>query len=161
MEQKMPYGVRFSILHRAFRRRMDERVREFGLTGVQFCVLKQLLRLEHAGRGEVNQKDLEAAAHLTHPTMTEIIKLLESKGYICCRVSTSDRRCKAISSTKKSELFLQETDKRDADTFQEFCRGLTTEETDRFLIMLDVMLNNALRLLEDEGCNEKKGSEHI
>ena len=60
MERPMPMGLRFSLLHRAFLRRLDARLQEKGLTGVQFGVLGQLERLRCEGRAEVNQRDLES-----------------------------------------------------------------------------------------------------
>ena len=59
MERDMPLGMRFSLLHRAFRKKMDEMLREKDLTGVQFGVLGALMHMEHSGTEEINQKDLE------------------------------------------------------------------------------------------------------
>ncbi len=59
MEKEMPIGLRFSLLHRSFKKQLDERLKEKELTGVQFGVLGQLDRLERSGQEEVYQKDLE------------------------------------------------------------------------------------------------------
>ena len=90
----MPKGLRFAILQKTIRRQMDEYVRETGLTGTQVGVLGELGRLERESAGEVTQKALEAAAHVTHPTMTELLKKLEKKGFVTCRTSEKDHRCK-------------------------------------------------------------------
>ena len=89
----MPKGLRFAILQKTIRRQMDEYVRETGLTGTQVGVLGELGRLERESAGEVTQKALEAAAHVTHPTMTELLKKLEKKGFVTCRTSEKDHRC--------------------------------------------------------------------
>ena len=83
----MPLGLRFSLLHRSYKKKIDELLREKDLTGVQFFVLGALVRLEHAGSGEIHQRDLELATHVTHPTMTELLKRLEKKGLIRCAPS--------------------------------------------------------------------------
>ena len=49
MDCEIPIGARFSILHRSFRRRIDELIGEQGLTGVQGFVLCELHRMEMAG----------------------------------------------------------------------------------------------------------------
>ena len=103
----MPKGLRFAVLQRTMRRQMDEYVRGTGLTGTQFSVLGALGRLEREGTGEVTQKALEDAAHVTHPTMTELLKKLESKGFITCRPSEVDRRCKAVASAEKARALRQ------------------------------------------------------
>ena len=79
MDCKIPIGVRFSILHRSFRRRIDELIGEQGLTGVQGFVLCELHRMEMAGLEEINQRDLERATHLSHPTLNEISNVLRPR----------------------------------------------------------------------------------
>ena len=66
-KRSVPRGLRFAILQKTIRRQMDEYVRETGLTGTQVGVLGELGRLERESAGEVTQKALEAAAHVTHP----------------------------------------------------------------------------------------------
>ena len=108
MKYDLPYGMRFSILGRTFKRQLDQRLLEKDLTGVQLGVLKELERLEASGAAEVNQRDLENASHVTHPTMTEILKRLERKGFIRCCQSSHDRRHKCIFSTEKARQLQQE-----------------------------------------------------
>ena len=78
-KRSVPKGLRFAILQKTIRRQMDEYVRETGLTGTQVGVLGELGRLERESAGEVTQKALEAAAHVTHPTMTELLKKLHQR----------------------------------------------------------------------------------
>ena len=141
----MPKGLRFTILHRTVRRRMDEYVRETGLTGTQFGVLGALGRLERTG-GEVTQRALEDAAHVTHPTMTELLKKLEKKGFVTCTSSTEDRRCKAVTSTGQSERLRQSMEEFDNRVFAELCQGLSKDEIAAFLHTTDVMLENAKKM---------------
>ena len=67
MDDKLPMGLRFSLLHRAFKRRMDALLSEKELTGVQFGVLGALIRRERQGAEEISQRDLEEATHVGHP----------------------------------------------------------------------------------------------
>ena len=154
MDRNMPVGLRFSILDRYFRKRMDDLLRERELTGVQFGVLGQLRRLECGGTEEVNQRDLEEATHVTHPTMTEIVKRLEKQGFAECRPSARDRRYKSIRSTQKAAELLQELAELDTGVFDALCRGLSGEEVDALLRITDKMLDNAC-----SGCH--KGSEEV
>ena len=79
METNIAPGLRFSILDREFKKKLEERANRMGLTAVQLRVLGELSRAESMGACEINQKDLEKALAVTHPTMTEIIKRLEKK----------------------------------------------------------------------------------
>jgi len=148
MEKDLPVGLRFSIIHRSFRKQADERLREKDLTGVQFGVLGQLRRLERSGTEEVNQRDLENAAHVTHPTMTEIVKRLEKQGFVRCVPSERDRRYKSIRSTEKADALLQEMKELDAGILQSLCRGLSEAEVDALLRATDIMLHNACSIRE-------------
>lgn len=143
MEQELPIGLRFSLLHRSFRKRMDELLREKGLTGVQFGVLGALIGLEDRGVEEINQRDLERMTHVTHPTMTEILKRLEKKDFLRCQTSLRDRRFKCISSTARARELGREMAALEEDTFRWLCRGLSGEETAALLQAVDRMLENA------------------
>ena len=153
MEKEMPVGLRFSLLHRSFKKQLDELLREKELTGVQFGVLGQLDRLERSGHEEVYQKDLELATHVTHPTMTEILKRLERKGFIRCCQSSHDRRHKCISSTEKSRQLRQELSCMDEAILEELSRGLSRQQLETLWEILDVMLDNAFQTCK-KGCDE-------
>lgn len=142
MDGKIPMGLRFSLLHRAFQRRMDDLLREMGLTGVQFGVLGELGRLEAQGCERINQRALENASHVTHPTMTDIIKRLEQKGFIVCRPDPEDRRNKSISSTEKACRLHREIDRLDREVFDWLCAGLSESEVEQLLSCTDRMLSN-------------------
>lgn len=141
MEQRLPVGLRISLLHRAFRNGMNERLREQELTGVQFGVLGELMRLEDAGV-EVNQRALETATHVTHPTMTEIIRRLEQKGFLLCEPGRNDRRSKRIVPTDKARVLRQEIDRLDEEVFRWLCTGLEPGQAETFLAIADKMLEN-------------------
>ena len=143
MERKMPMGLRFSLLHRAFMKQLNERLQEKGLTGVQFGVLSQLRRLRRAGQEEINQRDLEEATRVTHPTMTEIVKRLEKQGFVKCAPSERDRRFKCIRPTEKAAALQQEMDELDGAIFRELCRGLSEEEVGNLTASVDRLLDNA------------------
>lgn len=142
MSSRMPLGRRFSIIDRAFKYRIDEGATELGLTAVQMRVLGELSRMEASGVEEVNQRDLERAEQVTHPTMTETIKRLEKKGYVTCTVSAKDKRYKKISCTEKSCNMYQMIAERDDRVLQEICKGLPKEDVDILFRITDQILKN-------------------
>lgn len=152
MEHEMPYGLRFSLLGRFFKKRLNEQLMEKELTGVQLTVLKELERLESAGSGEIRQRDLEDISHVTHPTMTEILKRLERKEFISCRRSSTDRRSKCISTTEKTRQLSQELSEMDEAVLAELTQGLSLEQVEQLWEITGVMLENAFKYY-------RKGSE--
>jgi len=159
MTDQLPYGLRFSIIGRTFKRQLDSQLSAEELTAVQLSVLKELGRLERSGVPEVNQRDLENASHVTHPTMAQILKRLERKGFIRCCQSSTDRRSKSISSTEKALKLRHEMDQIDQEIFKQLCRGLSQEQVDSTLAAVDIMLSNAFHCCDNQV--HKKGSEKL
>ena len=153
MQTQMPAGLRFSLLSRAVRKRFDEAVRAEGLTGVQLFVLCQLREREESGAAEIRQRDLEAVCRVTHPTMTEILRRLENKGYVRCTRSEIDRRSKRISSTDKADGLRERMDEADRRAFAMLCEGLDETERDTLLRLTDRMAANARTFL-GKGCED-------
>lgn len=150
MDGNLPVGFRFSVINRAMKRQIDETMKQEELTGVQLFVLCELGRMEKEG-AEVNQRDLENACHVTHPTMTEIIKRLEKKEYIACRQSSTDRRHKCISSLERANGLKQHLDEADRYAFAALCQGLSEQELEVFLRASEVITQNAMNIL-GKGC---------
>lgn len=146
----MPAGLKFYMLHRVFRREMDAMMSEKGLTGVQGSVLGQLGRLEHCAPpgSEISQTDLERAAHMAHPTMTEVLKKLESKGYIRVAPSQTDRRRKVLYCTGKAATLHAEIEEIDRRVYERLTADMSTEQ----LSMLDSALEHMLTV----ACRDKK-----
>lgn len=151
MERNIPYGVRFAQLHRAFRRQMDEAVKEFDLTGAQFGVLAQLGRLRRKGEKNINQTMLENTAHVTHATMTELLKKLEKKGFITVSADEHDRRSKRIEPSEKCTLLREKVGQCDEAIFAELCQGLSDEDIAQLLRITDIMLKNAKNITFEKG----------
>ena len=143
MEDNLPVGLRFSLLHRAFRRKMDALLSEEELTGVQFGVLMALVHMESEGLEDVSQRALEERARVSHATMTEILKRLEKKGFLRMEQSLRDRRFKCIHAEEKAYLLKEELAELENETFSWLCRGLSEEQVETLQTCIDLMLRNA------------------
>lgn len=138
----MPFGLKISIISRAFRKRLDEKAAALGLTSVQLRVLGSISRLEAAGEQEIHQKDLERIEHVTHPAMTRLLQRLESKGFVRCLPSSQDRRYKRITCTEKSagihEMILQQ----DQEVLAVLCADFTPAQKEALQQLADMLLQN-------------------
>ncbi len=143
MEEQLPIGLRFSLLHRAFRRRMDVLLSEKELTGVQFGVLMALVRMEKESREDVSQRALEERARVSHATMTEILRRLEKKDFLRTEQSQRDRRFKCIRATEKAYRLRDEHLEAENEIFAGLCRGLSEQQVRDLLASTDLMLQNA------------------
>ncbi|MBO5556645.1 MAG: MarR family transcriptional regulator [Oscillospiraceae bacterium] len=138
----IPLGLRFSLLHRCCKKKMDEMLQEKGLTGVQFRLLALLIHREQSDPGEIYQKDLEQMLQVSHPTMTDMLRRLEKKGFLRCESGSRDRRCKRILSTEKARALEQDVARVEKATRDWLCQGLSPEQIRQLIGITDVMLQN-------------------
>lgn len=137
----MPFGLKIAILNREFRRRMDEKAADMGLTSVQLRVLGSVSRLEAAGKEEIHQNDLERLEHVTHPAMTKMLQRLEHKGWISCVPSEKDRRYKKITCTERSVGIHKVILAQDAEVLTDLCRDFTAEQAESLMELMDLLLD--------------------
>ena len=142
---RLPMGMCFSVIHHSFRCRMDELLRERELTGPQLGLLGQLHHLEKLNT-EVNQRDVENAAHLSHSTVTEMLKRLESKGFIVSGPSEKDKRSKCLHTTDKEKALHESIHQLDRKVFDRLCQDLSETQRAEFETILRVMFKNALAM---------------
>ena len=136
----MPFSLKIAIINRAFRKKLDEKASDMGLTSVQLRVLGSISRLEAAGETEIHQNDLERLEHITHPAMTKHIQKLEQKGFVRCVSSEQDRRYKKIACTAQSTGIYKTILAHDQEVFSELCRNLTQEQQKTLIQLVDLML---------------------
>ena len=128
MTGRMPFGLKIAVINREFRRRMDEKAADMGLTWAQLRVLGSVSRLEAAGKEEIHQNDLERIEHVTHPAMTRMLQRLEHKGLVRCEPSETDRRYKKISCTQRSAGIHEQILAQDREVREELCQALTPRQ---------------------------------
>lgn len=142
MDEKMPLGLMFAIIDRAFKKKVDKKIQDMELTPVQFRILGEISHLESKGVEEINQRDLEKVEKITHPAMTGIIQRLESKGFIICTPSPRDKRYKKISCTDKTTDIHKMIDIMDEQLLAELCQGLSREEIDTYVRITKHIIKN-------------------
>lgn len=142
MDEKMPLGLMFAIIDRAFKKKVDKKIQDMELTPVQFRVLGEISHLESKGVEEINQRDLEKVEKITHPAMTGIIQRLKSKGFIICTPSPRDKRYKKISCTDKTTDIHKMIDIMDEQLLAELCQGLSQEEIDTYVRITKHIIKN-------------------
>ena len=138
----MPFGLKIAIINRAFRKKLDEKAAAMGLTAVQLRVLGSVSRLEATSDEEIHQNDLERLEHVSHPAMTKLLQLLESKGFIRCVPSARDRRYKVITCTERSAGIYKMILAQDEEVFAELCGTLSPQERASLQYLADAIVRN-------------------
>ncbi len=136
----MPFGLKIAIINRVFRKKLDEKARDMGLTSVQLRILGSISRLEAAGKAEIHQNDLEKLEHITHPAMTKHIRQMERKGVVQCVSSEQDRRYKKITCTEQTAEIYKMILEHDREVFEELCGNLTSEQKKAIIQLTDIIM---------------------
>lgn len=86
--------------------------------------------------------DIAEAFQLSHPTVSGLLKRLESKGFIEFRPDEQDRRCKRIHVLPKGHLVDQLISENIHSIEQRIVQGFTPEEQEQFITYLDRAIAN-------------------
>ena len=123
------------------------------LNGMQGPLLRYLY---HKSRhGDVYQKDVEREFRIRRSTATVMLQSMEQKGYIVRVASTEDARLKRILLTEKAIEHHNLIEEQIRNFNRELEAGLTEEEKETFLCILDKMMQN----LGTDSRNYKKGNQ--
>lgn len=90
----------------------------------------------------IYQKDMEASFGIAKSTVTNILKLMEKKGYLTRVTDPSDTRCKRICLTEEGVCVHLETVKIIKALHKELETGITEEERQVFFRIIDKMQEN-------------------
>ena len=142
--KKRKIGHELRTLDNMMSRNLMAAARERGvdeLTAMHGWILGYLCRNEHK---DIFQKDIEAEFKICRSTVTNILKLMEKKGYIKRESVPYDARLKKLVLTQKA---LNQRERiREAIRNMEalLAKGLTQQELDDFHRIMDKMKHNVL-----------------
>lgn len=96
-------------------------------------------------------RDIEAAFHLSHPTVSGLLSRLEKKGFITFRPDETDRRCKRIYVLPKGQQLHEAMEELIRENEARLVAGFTPEEQERF----SGFLLRAIQNMDGRACIRK------
>lgn len=132
-------GKKFRCLHRIIKNRFQEHISDLGLTTRQIEVLKFLFRNQNQ---ELNQKAIEEEFDLSHPTVTGILKRLESRDFIKRKPDEKDARNKIVVLSEKSLKLRSDLESFAEETEKILTENISDSELATFMSVLDKMVSN-------------------
>jgi DNA-binding MarR family transcriptional regulator len=120
-EARISYVI--ARLERAVRGAINERVRPYGLTTLQYTTLSVLGR-----RGGLSNAQLARRSYMTPQSMSEVIEALEGKGLIKRDPHPNHRRVFPATLTATGVKVLEACDEAVASMEEDMLRDLDTEE---------------------------------
>jgi len=85
------FAIEIGRVSRQWRKRLDERLKETGLTQARWLVLLHLSRA-----GPLSQRELAEIVGIEGPTLVRLLDSLEGQGLVERRVGEDDRRVKQV-----------------------------------------------------------------
>lgn len=130
----------FKLADVAFSKRLNHANEEFGLTGNQAQILGCIQKADKDM--EIFPSSLEKHLHISRPTMSGILKRLESKGFIIFAPSSKDKRYKKIVLTDKAAALDQRIHETILETEAQMVSDIAPEQIDMVRRLVIQMINN-------------------
>jgi DNA-binding MarR family transcriptional regulator len=132
MERLRNFGYLLKDLGRLYTRRFEERAQALQLTLLQCKTLGQLSRNEG-----ISQARLAELAESDPMSMVRILDYMEAEGWVERRADPNDRRARCLYIKDKARAILDEIWRLADETRMEFLRGLSPQECERLIDMLE------------------------
>lgn len=120
------FGALLGETARAWRNRLDQRLRPLGLSQAKWQVLLHLNRAKE----DLTQKALSLRLGIEGPTLVRLLDRMEADGWVERRASPADRRAKTIHSTAKAADTIREIKRVAAKLRDELLSGIAAEDLD-------------------------------
>lgn len=132
------YGHLVRILHWCTDQAITSALEQMGLTAAQGRILGYVAH--HSG--PPCPKDIEAAFHLSHPTVSGLLSRLEQKAFLQLRPDPQDRRCKRIYLLEKGITCQEQIGQLIRQHESRIVRGFSPEEQAQFASFLQRAIEN-------------------
>ncbi len=126
------FGIAIADVSRAWRNRLNQRLKPMGLSQAKWLVLLQLMRQ----REGIVQGELAGLLGIEGPTLVRLIDRLESQGMVRRTVSAEDRRRKTICLTERALPAIKRVEKAVRDLREEVLAGIPARELETGLKLL-------------------------
>lgn len=150
--KKRKIGHELRTLDNMMSRNLMAAARERGvdeLTAMHGWILGYLCRNEHK---DIFQKDIEAEFKICRSTVTNILKLMEKKGYIKRESVPYDARLKKLVLTDTGRELHEKTKDMINMLEEQTVAGISKEDLDTFYRVIDQVKNNVKNMLGETSC---------
>jgi DNA-binding MarR family transcriptional regulator len=139
LEKTLRIGMLLRILNNKLKAQYNKDMGEVNLTASQSNIISYLLLNE--GR-EVNQRDIEQEFKLMNPTVTGILKRLETKGFIVRVKSKADARYNIVVLTERGRKIPEIIREKAEEIEKRLLRGFSKSEIVLFESTLRKLIEN-------------------
>jgi len=132
---------------RQWRRAVDRRLQQFGLTEATWLPLVHIARAQ----GPMRQKDLAASLVLDSSSVVRLLDALETQGLIERREENADRRAKTIALTPRALSIIDQVESASRDVRNATLNGVSNEDIASATRVLEHVRRNLAQTQENDG----------
>ena len=130
------------LLHgtaRAWRLKLDERLKPLGMSQARWRTLLHLSRAQEP----ITQAELASRLGVEEPTLVNLLHRLEENGWVKRVTSAEDRRCKTVKLQPRARRVIAQIDDAARELRQELVRGIRREELETCIRVLTAVRSRA------------------
>ena len=142
MADSETFGLLLGETARAWRTRLDQRLRPLGLSQAKWLVLLHL----NLAKADLTQRELSARLGIEGPSLVRLLDRMEADGWVERRVSPTDRRAKTVHPTAKAAATIREIKRIAAKLRSDLLRDLSSGELAAASAVLQRIKQRAERL---------------
>ena len=154
MEKHKPISFEIKTLYHTVGRKIDSNMRENGIDSITVNHARILGFLSRNSNRDIYQRDIEREFHISRSTVTNLLQLIEKKGYIKRVSADKDMRLKKLILTEEgtatdSQILscLQLTD-------EQLIEGIPQDKLDTFYEVCGIIRNNCKNTYERNKIND-------
>lgn len=140
MKKEREVGKELQMLSRQIKRRMDQSVSEYQITGKQVFIL--LYIYDESKKRDVYAKDIEVAFDMRRASVTGILQLMEKNGIIQREGNAQDARLKKLMLTTKAKEAREKLKKEIIQVEKVLTKGISDQELVIFFTIMRKMSHN-------------------
>ena len=140
MKKEREVGKELQMLSRQIKRRMDQSVSEYQITGKQVSIL--LYIYDESKKRDVYAKDIEVAFDMRRASVTGILQLMEKNGIIQREGNAQDARLKKLMLTTKAKEAREKLKKEIIQVEKVLTKGISDQELVIFFTIMRKMSHN-------------------
>lgn len=144
-KEPMPIHANMSIIYRHGRMMHNKAIKEFGLSGQQMVYLRYVF--ENPG---VSQEDIANFLMIDKGAVAKAIKDMMEKGFLRREQNPEDRRAYCLYATEKACRICMEGQDEARKVEAMITAGLSREELETFMRLLDKISGNIAEILEGD-----------
>jgi MarR family transcriptional regulator for hemolysin len=133
LAQSERFGPLLHGVARAWRLKLDQRLKPLGLSQAKWRTLLHLYRADTA----LTQSEIASLLGIEEPTLVNLLHRLERGGWVARKIAAHDRRCKTVHLVSRAQHAIEQINATAVNLREELLSDIPAEDLQRCMEVLD------------------------